>query len=284
MGCVYIVKAKEFNRVKVGYWTSSMQKLRMRYVTCYGNDLSIDTYTTKCPMILEKVFKHNFKEFCVCCELFTLSGYEIYKQFLTSHCNFNSSEELMDIFKEAFQDISNKEQIQQILDKHKLEYIIDDDLMEEDRKEANYETIRHTQSDVFQRVLSCIKEINQNGLTRTIRRVEAELLGLFIIRKFIEEANCIDEFQKYKRITVLIIDKEKYMTTVKDAIGVQDFIKCIRFYSTSKLKATDTVIKRINSYITILMSEFLQKKSFRRVGPKKSAEYRKRLCNVFEFK
>ena len=279
MGYVYIVKAEDFNRIKIGYWNGSKQKLRTRYVTCYGNDLTIDTYQTECAELLEKVFKFNFKEFCICCELYTPSGYHIYKTFLESYSK-KSSDELLSLYNHPNQSsLPNNQQLSKLLSEYNLNYILDKALAILDRKNINYQIIANTNSYTLEYILCCIKNIPSNGIVRTIKFVRSTLLGFLIIRKFIEEANCVEHFQKDKIITIKEVNKVKYMNSIKDAIGPENFVTCVKYCTCSTIKYTDDNIKT-NIYISRIMTKFLSLKSYRRAGSK--SEHGK-TRNVYQF-
>lgn len=58
---VYIVYPRNWDRVKVGYWCGSYEKLRSRYVTSYGDDLTIICYSCDAPNFLERWFFKHFE-------------------------------------------------------------------------------------------------------------------------------------------------------------------------------------------------------------------------------
>jgi hypothetical protein len=97
-GCIYIVIPVGFNRVKVGFSTGTIESIRMRYVTAYGNDMKIFTYNTLYPEVLEKAFQKHFKNKNVCGELFDHKFIEDYKAFLTENHKKNVIE-LKNLFK-----------------------------------------------------------------------------------------------------------------------------------------------------------------------------------------
>jgi hypothetical protein len=52
MGYVYIVIAVGFERIKIGFWNSTIPLLKNRYITPYGSDLKL--LIALCTM-------HNFR-------------------------------------------------------------------------------------------------------------------------------------------------------------------------------------------------------------------------------
>ena len=70
---VYLVRAAHYDRIKVGYWTSTVKRLRSRYATPYGFDLRILWYDTPRPRRLEKEFMERFADHRITGELFDVT-------------------------------------------------------------------------------------------------------------------------------------------------------------------------------------------------------------------
>lgn len=81
-GVVYLVRAARYDRVKAGYWTSSLARLRSRYATAYGFDLTMFWYPTLHPRRLEKMFMDDFAERRVSAELFDAAFLPEYRSYL----------------------------------------------------------------------------------------------------------------------------------------------------------------------------------------------------------
>lgn len=78
---VYIVYFPQSTRVKIGAWTSTIRVLRARYVTPFGNDLTLLTFETNCPFTLEKLFWEKFIDRCICNELYKIDFLDQYISF-----------------------------------------------------------------------------------------------------------------------------------------------------------------------------------------------------------
>lgn len=81
----YIISIPDWNRVKIGYWTSDLPSLRSRYVTPYGNDYELFTVECAFPPLLERYFKRAFSQYRICNELYRADHVDEYKQFMTDH-------------------------------------------------------------------------------------------------------------------------------------------------------------------------------------------------------
>jgi hypothetical protein len=80
-GVVYLVRAANYDRVKVGYWTSTVKKLRSRYGTSYGFDFDLWYYPTPEPRKLEMAFKTAFVAHHVSAELYEAYPLDAYRSF-----------------------------------------------------------------------------------------------------------------------------------------------------------------------------------------------------------
>ena len=69
-GYVYLVTAPHINAVKIGHWIKTLQRLRKRYTTAYGLDLTIQArYVANCAHV-EDWIHQSFKACCLGGELF----------------------------------------------------------------------------------------------------------------------------------------------------------------------------------------------------------------------
>jgi hypothetical protein len=82
-GWTYIARTPGYDRVKVGYWTSDVTRLRSRYVTSYGKDMTLETFYTSDPFGVEKRFKRSFVHHNISCELYDIAHLESYRSFLS---------------------------------------------------------------------------------------------------------------------------------------------------------------------------------------------------------
>lgn len=81
---IYLATSEDVNLVKVGIWSGDIYSLVSRYFTYYGKNLNILTFKTdSSKLLLEQVFKENFKEFCVSSELFRKEFISKYVDYLT---------------------------------------------------------------------------------------------------------------------------------------------------------------------------------------------------------
>jgi hypothetical protein len=69
------------NHCKVGYWTSTVKKLRSRYGTSYGFDFDLWYYPTPEPRKLEMAFKTAFVAHHVSAELYEAYPLDAYRSF-----------------------------------------------------------------------------------------------------------------------------------------------------------------------------------------------------------
>ena len=82
-GFVYCAYSKLLNGVKIGFWRSSIETLKSRYVTYYGNDVKLEYVETFKPKKLENKTHKKFKNKNISNELFDkkyLSEYVYYIQ------------------------------------------------------------------------------------------------------------------------------------------------------------------------------------------------------------
>jgi len=79
---VYIISSPLVNACKIGMWRASLKSLRNRYITPYGNDLTIYTKQVKDARICEKKMHEYFSPCRITNELFIKHYYEDYKTFL----------------------------------------------------------------------------------------------------------------------------------------------------------------------------------------------------------
>ena len=84
-GYVYCITSKICNGIKIGYWKGTIESLRKRYITYYGNSLELFYVYTKFPRILEKKCFDNFIRFKIDNEIFEKENYDYYKEFLLNN-------------------------------------------------------------------------------------------------------------------------------------------------------------------------------------------------------
>ena len=81
IGYVYCITTYLNNYVKIGYWKSSIDNLKARYITYYGDDIELYYVYTYNPHILEQNCHKFFKCYCISNELFK-------KEFLSKYIEF----------------------------------------------------------------------------------------------------------------------------------------------------------------------------------------------------
>ena len=86
MGFVYLITCPDFERVKVGFWTSTLEKLINRYQTTLGKDLELYLYETPWFSFIEGIFMDHFKAYNIHCELFQKGHLEEYNEYLLECC------------------------------------------------------------------------------------------------------------------------------------------------------------------------------------------------------
>jgi hypothetical protein len=86
VGAVYMVTAPAVNLVKIGMWRGTMQALRSRFVTYYGQDLRIWAYATDDCQMAERDCHQILAPFCISNELFDPKQIELYIQTIARRC------------------------------------------------------------------------------------------------------------------------------------------------------------------------------------------------------
>lgn len=81
-GYVYLVTSDIVNFIKIGYWRSTIDSLKSRYITTYGNNVEIFYVDTKDASLLEKQCHTHFNNKRITNELFKKEFYDEYKSFL----------------------------------------------------------------------------------------------------------------------------------------------------------------------------------------------------------
>ena len=81
IGYVYCITTYLNNYVKIGYWKSSIDNLKARYITYYGDDIELYYVYTYNPYVLEQNCHKFFKCYCISNELFK-------KEFLSKYIEF----------------------------------------------------------------------------------------------------------------------------------------------------------------------------------------------------
>jgi len=260
---VYIVGSCDYKRVKVGYWRSTISKLRARYITCYGNDLFLETFETQCPEMLEKVFQSKFLEHCVCCELYRLDGIEMYKEFLNAYCTKTIDELTTEI--EPRQTKSEvREAFTFYLQECGLDYILTDGYNIINHTKNSYQMLTNYDSDSLKRILETIKSMSpQDGIKFKYKRVINTLYVLIVIRRYIEVTQSVEIFSTDKIITVKDVKKKELAQQVVDEDG-ELYLNAMRYVLEAKHKTPDT-IKGSNN-IHKIIHKALKVKSYKRQG------------------
>lgn len=204
MGFVYIVEAVGFNRLKIGYWNGSRGKLRVRYVTCYGNDLCLHTFKTPYPELVERLFKQEFVAKCICCELYEVSGIDEYKLFF-SECENKSKEEL-DVMAQSYAVKSRDEALNEIvasINQHGLSHLIDGSNNDQaEWKKGNFGYLISHSSEQISKVLMDLKQLIDESSYKTthkFKRIDKNVLGpldgILIVRRYLELLESIDDIK-----------------------------------------------------------------------------------------
>lgn len=91
---IYIIKHPGMSFVKVGYWRSTLKRLRSRYRTPYGSNFTM-FHVKLCGNIREheKEFANKFKKYNMDSELYDVNYYDKYKEYLLSLVSEESNEE-----------------------------------------------------------------------------------------------------------------------------------------------------------------------------------------------
>jgi hypothetical protein len=81
-GYVYCMSSPLINSIKIGFWTKSINGLKARYKTYYGNNIELFFIFTKNAYKLEQKCHRHFNHYCICNELFDKIYIDKYKTFL----------------------------------------------------------------------------------------------------------------------------------------------------------------------------------------------------------
>jgi len=81
-GYIYIVTSDLLNFVKIGLWRGNISSLYSRYITYYGNNISIDYYYVNNVRKVENNVHKHYQEFKISNELFDKKYYNDYKYYI----------------------------------------------------------------------------------------------------------------------------------------------------------------------------------------------------------
>jgi hypothetical protein len=84
-GYVYCIDSPSINYIKIGFWRGTKSTLRSRYVTYYGNDVSVYVFKSQNARNLEKKCHNAFKKYQYSNELFLKEHLPEYLDFLTEN-------------------------------------------------------------------------------------------------------------------------------------------------------------------------------------------------------
>jgi len=138
IGFVYCVTSDILNAIKIGFWKGSIEGLRSRYTTSYGNNLVLHTFETSYPHKLEQKCHKHFEKYRITNELFDKKYINKYIEFIKKNVvKIDESEEKNKIIENK---VANIEQINKdIIDNYERLYIDYDDVSIQ-----NNENIFHT--------------------------------------------------------------------------------------------------------------------------------------------
>lgn len=204
MGFVYIVKVVDWNRVKIGYWSSSLKRLRNRYITNYGSDLTLYIYETRNHQLLEKYFKYTFKTCVIKCELYKEDKLQAYQEFFNKLKDY-SPEELEQHFEGISLSYSPHNRgrlvkpgdIDTFLITFNLMYIKNKKAYKDMKKESTHTLLTNSCED--------LKHIREELITLfdgagNMKNLKKKLIGhldaLYIIRRYFELMGIIDDLKE----------------------------------------------------------------------------------------
>lgn len=96
IGYTYCITSPMINAVKIGFWTSTLESLKSRYVTYFGNDVDIFSVRTADAYKLEQKCHMHFIEKKICNELFDKRYIEEYKNYLKNNQECILEEDMSD--------------------------------------------------------------------------------------------------------------------------------------------------------------------------------------------
>ena len=82
---VYCVTSNILNAIKIGYWKGSINGLRSRYITPYGNNIELYYFHSKLPKMLEHKCHIYFDKYKITNELFEKKYLHEYIKFIAPH-------------------------------------------------------------------------------------------------------------------------------------------------------------------------------------------------------
>lgn len=85
IGLVYCITSVLVNFTKIGVTRNSLQSLKKRYHTYYGNDLKLEVVATLNPFQLEKMAHKHFYEYKLSKELFKKENFQQYINYLNTN-------------------------------------------------------------------------------------------------------------------------------------------------------------------------------------------------------
>lgn len=87
VGYVYCVESSNVDVIKIGCWRGSINRLRQRYHTYYGDKINVYYFYTKDPRKLENECHKYFDEYKICYELFRKDQLQEYIKYLELNQN-----------------------------------------------------------------------------------------------------------------------------------------------------------------------------------------------------
>jgi len=150
-GLTYTVTSRLLDAIKIGYWTSSIESLRSRYITAYGNDITLHCVTSRNARELESKTHTHFNKYRITNELFEKKYLKIYNVFLDDHeeiidynlpQNDNIIYNYIDEHDQYYELIIMEEKIKNIISKHKLKVNTLENKLDIREKNHKYEILQ----------------------------------------------------------------------------------------------------------------------------------------------
>ena len=85
IGYTYLITSNLINAIKIGFWRGSIDSLRSRYITNYGENIILDYVYTLNPYELEQKTHLFFSKYKLTNELFQKVHYNMYLEFIQSN-------------------------------------------------------------------------------------------------------------------------------------------------------------------------------------------------------
>jgi hypothetical protein len=133
IGVVYCVTSNILNAIKIGFWTGSIDGLRKRYITSYGNNIELNYFNTINPRELENECHLYFNKYKITNELFE-------KDYLQKYINYLELNKITPT-KDDLNNINNDDISLEYTDNNDMIYKLEKQLIDEKNKNISKDNL-----------------------------------------------------------------------------------------------------------------------------------------------